>query len=164
MTRLPPLPSSRRWLGWALFELNPCVFSCIFSSRLLSPASAMAQEPVFPAPERVKIDGVPPIPMAIADGVAPYGQFRQARFLAWHPTRQRILISTSFGNVSQIHEVRGPAPRARSSRSSAATASPAVHRRARRPVFHFPQGHLWWRRGDAALSLRSRLRPRHAAD
>ena len=75
---------------------------------LLLPASAMAQEPVFPAPERVKIDGVPPIPMAIADGVAPYGQFRQARFLAWHPTRQQILISTSFGNVSQIHEVRGP--------------------------------------------------------
>ena len=67
---------------------------------LLLPASAMAQEPVFSAPDRVKVDGVPPIPMVIADGVAPYGQFRQARFLAWHPTRQRILISTSFGNVS----------------------------------------------------------------
>ena len=75
---------------------------------LLLPASALAQEPVFPAPDKVKVDGVPPIPMAIADGVAPYGQFRQARFLAWHPTRQRILISTAFGNVSQIHEVRGP--------------------------------------------------------
>ena len=75
---------------------------------LLLPASALAQAPVFPAPDKVKVDGVPPIPMSIADGVAPYGQFRQARFLAWHPTRQRILISTSFGNVSQIHEVRGP--------------------------------------------------------
>ena len=75
---------------------------------LLLPASALAQEPVFPAPDKVKVDGVPPIPMAIADGVAPYGQFRQARFLAWHPTRQRILVSTAFGNVSQIHEVRGP--------------------------------------------------------
>ncbi len=75
---------------------------------LLLPASALAQEPVFPAPDKVKVDGVPPIPMSIADGVAPYGQFRQARFLAWHPTRQRILVSTAFGNVSQIHEVRGP--------------------------------------------------------
>jgi dipeptidyl aminopeptidase/acylaminoacyl peptidase len=75
---------------------------------LLLPASALAQEAVFPAPDKVKVDGVPPIPMSIADGVAPYGQFRQARFVAWHPTRQRILISTTFGNVSQLHEVRGP--------------------------------------------------------
>ena len=82
-------------------------FLCLVVALLL-PASALAQEPVFPAPDKVKVDGVPPIPMAIADGVAPYGQFRQARFLAWHPTRQRILISTAFGNVSQIHEVRGP--------------------------------------------------------
>ena len=28
--------------------------------------------------------------------------------LGWHPTRRRILISTAFGNVSQIHEVRAP--------------------------------------------------------
>jgi len=73
---------------------------------LLLPAQALAQGGTFPVPERVRADGVPPIPAAIADAVAPYGQFRQARFLAWHPTERRILISTAFGNVSQIHEVR----------------------------------------------------------
>src|SRR5262245_21115532 len=73
---------------------------------LLLPAQALAQGGTFPVPERVRADGVPPIPAAIAEAVAPYGQFRQARFLAWHPTERRILISTAFGNVSQIHEVR----------------------------------------------------------
>jgi dipeptidyl aminopeptidase/acylaminoacyl peptidase len=76
---------------------------------LLLPAQVFAQSSAsFPMPERVKVDGVPPIPMAIADAVAPYGQFRQARLLGWHPIERRLLISTAFGSVSQIHEVRSP--------------------------------------------------------
>jgi len=75
---------------------------------LLWPALATAQDPTFRVPDGIKIDGVPPIPMSIADAVAPYGQFRQARFLGWHPTERRILISTVFSNVSQVHEVRMP--------------------------------------------------------
>ena len=75
---------------------------------LLLPAYVYAQDATFPVPDKVKVDGVPPIPMSIVDGVAPYGQFRQARLLGWHPTERRILISTAFGNVSQIHEVRSP--------------------------------------------------------
>jgi hypothetical protein len=75
---------------------------------LLLPASAYAQGATFPVPEKVKVDGVPPIPMSIVEGVTPYAQYRQARLLGWHPTRRRILISTAFGNVSQIHEVRAP--------------------------------------------------------
>jgi dipeptidyl aminopeptidase/acylaminoacyl peptidase len=76
---------------------------------LLLPAQVFAQSSAsFPVPERVKVDGVPPIPMAIADAVAPYGQFRQARLLGWHPIERRLLISTVFGSVSQIHEVRSP--------------------------------------------------------
>jgi dipeptidyl aminopeptidase/acylaminoacyl peptidase len=67
---------------------------------------AHAQEPVFPVPAQVKTDGVPPIPMSIANAVAPYGQFRQASLLGWHPIERRMLISTTFGNVPQIHEVR----------------------------------------------------------
>ena len=75
---------------------------------LLLPAYVYAQGATFPVPDKVKVDGLPPIPMSIVDGVAPYGQFRQARLLGWHPTERRILISTAFGNVSQIHEVRRP--------------------------------------------------------
>ena len=75
---------------------------------LLLPACAYAQDVSLAVPDRTKVDGVPPIPMSIVDAVAPYGQFRQARFLSWHPTRRRILVSTAFGNVSQIHEVKSP--------------------------------------------------------
>ena len=75
---------------------------------LLLPACAYAQDVSLAIPDRTKVDGVPPIPMSIVDAVAPYGQFRQARFLGWHPTRRRILVSTAFGNVSQVHEVRSP--------------------------------------------------------
>jgi dipeptidyl aminopeptidase/acylaminoacyl peptidase len=75
---------------------------------LLLPVYLHAQEATFAIPDRVKVDGVPPIPLSIADAVAPYGQFRQARLLGWHPTERRILISTAFGNVPQVHEVRSP--------------------------------------------------------
>jgi dipeptidyl aminopeptidase/acylaminoacyl peptidase len=75
---------------------------------ILLPAFGHAQEKAFPIPDKVRVDGVPPIPMSLANAVAPYGQFRQARLLAWHPTERRMLISTAFGNVSQIHEVRSP--------------------------------------------------------
>jgi dipeptidyl aminopeptidase/acylaminoacyl peptidase len=77
-------------------------------SILLLPTCAFAQQAALAPPERSRIDGVPPVPMTIVDRVSPYGQFRQARLLGWHPTERRILISTVFGNVSQIHEVRAP--------------------------------------------------------
>ena len=66
------------------------------------------QEAVLPVPPNVRADGVPPIPLALADDVGRYGEFRSADLLAWHPSERRILISTTFGNVQQIHEVRGP--------------------------------------------------------
>jgi dipeptidyl aminopeptidase/acylaminoacyl peptidase len=73
---------------------------------LLLAAPLNAQDPIFPVPTGMKVDGVPPIPQAIANAVWPYGQFRLARLLAWHPTERRMLISTSFGSSPQIHEVR----------------------------------------------------------
>ena len=75
---------------------------------ILLPACAAAQETSLAVPDRVKVDNVPPIPLSIVDGVAPYAQFRQARLLGWHPTARQILISTAFGNVTQVHEVRSP--------------------------------------------------------
>jgi dipeptidyl aminopeptidase/acylaminoacyl peptidase len=74
----------------------------------LSPHAQEPAAPAFPVPDRMKVDGVPPIPLALANAIWPYGQFRQARMLGWHPTERRVLIGTSFGNVPQIHEVRGP--------------------------------------------------------
>lgn len=59
-------------------------------------------------PGNVKADGVPPIPLSLVDAVSRYGEFRSATFLSWHPVERRMLVSTTFGNVPQVHEVRGP--------------------------------------------------------
>jgi dipeptidyl aminopeptidase/acylaminoacyl peptidase len=67
-----------------------------------------AQDRTFPVPSNVTIDGVPPIPMALVQAVAPYGQFRQAILRAWHPTAREMLVTTSFGAVPQLHRVRMP--------------------------------------------------------
>ena len=69
---------------------------------------ASAQEAVLPVPGNVKAEGVPPISLVLVDAVSRYGEFRSANLLAWHPTERRILISTTFGNVPQIHDVAGP--------------------------------------------------------
>src|SRR5688572_3994246 len=47
--------------------------------------AAAAQEPTLPVPPNVVAEGVPPIPMSVVEAVSPYGQFRRARLLAWHP-------------------------------------------------------------------------------
>ena len=75
---------------------------------LLLPLALVAQDPVLPIPANVRAAGVPPIPMSLAAAVAPYGQFRRAQLVAWHPDHRQILITTSFGNVPQLHQVRFP--------------------------------------------------------
>ena len=69
---------------------------------------ALVQEAVLPIPANVKAEGVPPIPLQLVDAVSRYGEFRSSDLLDWHPTERRMLVSTAFGNVPQIHEVRGP--------------------------------------------------------
>jgi dipeptidyl aminopeptidase/acylaminoacyl peptidase len=70
-------------------------------------ATLLAQEPTVPVPPNVVADGVPPVPVALADAIFPYAQFRRARLLAWHPKERRILIATRF-EQPQLHEVRVP--------------------------------------------------------
>ena len=76
-------------------------------SRLEPVWIAAAQEATLPVPPNVVAEGVPPVPVALADAIFPYAQFRRARLLAWHPTERRILIATRF-DQPQLHEVRAP--------------------------------------------------------
>jgi dipeptidyl aminopeptidase/acylaminoacyl peptidase len=62
----------------------------------------------LPIPRNVTVDGVPAIPMAVVEGLAPYARSRQARLVAWHPVERRMVIVTAFGNVPQLHELRFP--------------------------------------------------------
>ena len=69
---------------------------------------AAAQERTLPVPPNVTAEGVPPIPVSLADAIAPYGQFRRARLVAWHPTERRLIAATRFGETLQLHDVRSP--------------------------------------------------------
>lgn len=71
--------------------------------------NVFAQEKaVLPPGENLVLDGVPAIPASIAEAVGRYTEFRSAGFSSWHPTRREMLISTRFGDVSQIHHVKMP--------------------------------------------------------
>lgn len=72
------------------------------------PLAALAQEPTIPIPPTIKVEGMPPIPQSVADGLAPYAQFRAAQMQAWHPTKRQLLVTTAFGSVPQLHLVDGP--------------------------------------------------------
>ena len=67
-----------------------------------------------PAPEHVQpnpaliVEGIPPIPTAIAQQADRYTQVRSAGFHDWHPTKREMLIGTRFGDVPQIHRVAAP--------------------------------------------------------
>src|SRR5436190_17154230 len=75
---------------------------------LLLPLQAPAQEKTIAPPPSLTVEGIPPIPQSIADGLARYAQFRQAQMQAWHPTKRQILITTALGPVPQLHLVDGP--------------------------------------------------------
>jgi dipeptidyl aminopeptidase/acylaminoacyl peptidase len=72
------------------------------------PALVFAQEQTVPTPRNVKVEGMPAIPQSIADGLAPYTQFRSAQFQTWNPTKRQLVISTTFGDKPQLHLVDGP--------------------------------------------------------
>ena len=71
------------------------------------PAATPAEE-VFPVPDSIIATGVPPIPLAGTEGLAPYENIRVANAVDWHPTERRVLIRTRFGETNQLHEVAMP--------------------------------------------------------
>ena len=75
---------------------------------VLAVSQAAAQAGRVPVPSTVKLEGVPEIPASLAERFAPYGEFRLAEFLGWHPVRREILVATSFGTRRHIHVVTGP--------------------------------------------------------
>ena len=59
-------------------------------------------------PANLTAQGIPAIPPALMETLAPYNEYRTAALLDWHPTRREMLISTRFGQVPQIHRVAKP--------------------------------------------------------
>jgi dipeptidyl aminopeptidase/acylaminoacyl peptidase len=65
------------------------------------------QAPLTPT-ENLIVEGIPPIPRAIAEQARRYTDFRSAMVFAWHPQRRELLIGTRFADTVQVHEVKMP--------------------------------------------------------
>lgn len=59
-------------------------------------------------PEKMQVRHIPPIPTEATEDLLPYENLRSASFQGWHPTERRMLITTRFGETSQLHEVAFP--------------------------------------------------------
>jgi dipeptidyl aminopeptidase/acylaminoacyl peptidase len=59
-------------------------------------------------PAALTADGIPPVPMELADSTRPYMEFRTAAFASWHPVDRSMLITTRFANTAQVHRVKMP--------------------------------------------------------
>ena len=74
---------------------------------LVAPASFA--QPAFIIPgENLVTDGIPKVPAELAETVGRYTEFRSAGLSSWHPTRREMLVSTRFGQSSQVHRVKTP--------------------------------------------------------
>ncbi len=99
-----------RWFPMAPFV----VLSTFGPATLLQAQAPAAGSSPSKTPAAIKpgdnlvTEGLPEIPAEIADLVGRYTEFRSAGLASWHPTRREILISTRFGDTSQLHEVRFP--------------------------------------------------------
>jgi len=73
---------------------------------------ALAADVVAPN-ANLKAEGIPPIPAAIVDKVAPYTEFRPTTAVSWHPTARELVVARRAGNVAQLFRVAKPgdAPR-----------------------------------------------------
>lgn len=67
-----------------------------------------ASTAVFAPNENLVVDGIPPVPMEIAEKASRYTEFRAAGVMDWHPSKREMLITTRFGDVPQVHLVATP--------------------------------------------------------
>jgi len=74
---------------------------------LLAAAAFVRGETIVPG-ENLVVEGLPPLPAALADEVGRYSDFRAALFQGWHPVRREMLIATRFAETAQLHWVKSP--------------------------------------------------------
>jgi dipeptidyl aminopeptidase/acylaminoacyl peptidase len=77
---------------------------------LAGAAPALSAEALLTPPAQLRLDGVAPIPQALARAIGGYAEFRGHRFMDWHPTRREMLINHrgDGDSTAQLHRARSP--------------------------------------------------------
>jgi hypothetical protein len=68
----------------------------------------------------LKLDGIPPIPVALVAKTALYTEFRPRALASWHPLKRELIVATRATNTAQLFS---SSRRSRSSCSSPTTPS-----------------------------------------
>jgi len=84
-----------------------CALACA-AACLAGTAATIDQDAIVARPDTIVTEGVPDIPRRIGTAMTAYARFRNAVFVAWHPTRREMLVGTTFGDTQQIHYVAAP--------------------------------------------------------
>jgi dipeptidyl aminopeptidase/acylaminoacyl peptidase len=82
--------------------------ACVWAIGFLCGVSSVAQDREIVPNENLVAEGIPKIPVSLADAVRPYAEVRTANFFSWHPARREMLIATRFADTNQVHLVRMP--------------------------------------------------------
>ena len=86
-------------------EFMKIVMSLLLASSV---TVVVAQNDVVSPGDNLVVEGIPKIPLAMAEEINRYTEFRYAALSNWHPTKREMLISTRFADTSQIHLVTFP--------------------------------------------------------
>jgi dipeptidyl aminopeptidase/acylaminoacyl peptidase len=58
--------------------------------------------------DNLVVEGIPKIPVSLAETAGRYTRSRWATLSSWHPTKREMLISTQFGETAQLHYLKFP--------------------------------------------------------
>ncbi len=78
------------------------IFLCVVATI------APAQEAVITPADNLIVDGIPKLPVSIAEAAARYASYRGAGLSDWHPVKREMLIATRFAETPQLHLVAAP--------------------------------------------------------
>ena len=68
---------------------------------------ALAQDVVVPN-ANLTLQGIPPIPAALAATTALYTEFRPRSLASWHPVKRELVVTTRATNTVQLFNVASP--------------------------------------------------------
>ena len=71
-------------------------------------AAAQANGEFVTPPAALVVEGVPPIPAALAKQLEPYNDFRPHTMLSWHPQKRELLVGRRLTTTVQVHRVTAP--------------------------------------------------------
>lgn len=83
----------------------------VIAMTMMAGAATRAEEPATTRPavtpgDNLVVEGVPPVPVAMADEIDRYLEFRAATVADWHPQRREMAVFTRFADTVQVHLVK----------------------------------------------------------